>query len=267
MLRSISARSITPYCQTWNLQLAEEMQTHFPIELRDLVYGYLWDARTIDDFPDLWRVAGGRCVNNGHSALRLPHFISPDFMGLVTAREIVRALYSAFHSSAPGIVIRPKHIKSAVTQDVFGVGLDPSMHLKSLTLELDLDHLRTSRTHHKLSSTCRHSDSEKAYTKRTNLKEWLKALLYVKYKSSFVLFVDLYQRNVRIAVLEEVLDDLGEVRRALKARNMYFFVNWTYRGRWLGSRWEDSMEQDLDDFYVLPRRIWKQNMLEILTSV
>jgi hypothetical protein len=249
--------------------MAEEMQRRLPVELRNFVYKFLWDADTFAAFPDLLKVAGGsRCVDDGRSTLTLPHFIDPKFVGLTTAREIVRALYDAVHLTGRMIIIRrPEHIKAAVTKDIFCVGLDPCVHLRSLIVRIDLDRLRTSRPLHKLSGTCQHTAADKIYTKKNELKEWLRALLYIKHKSSFELFVELYQRNVRVAVVEEVLDVLGEVRRAMKARDADFFVDWNYRGEWLGAGWDDPLDYDVDDFYVLPRRTWKQNMLGFLVSV
>jgi hypothetical protein len=71
-----------------------------------------------------------------------------------------------------------------------------------------------------------------------------------------------------------VLVVLEEVRRALQARNANFTVDWVYRGDWpdnwlsvTGADLANFSVLDMDDFYVLPRRIWKFNMLQFLTAV
>lgn len=133
MLCSMSEGTIIPYCQTWNLQFAEEMQGRLPVELRNMICQYLWDGDTFAAFPDLQKVAGGsRSVDDSRSKLTLPLFIDPKYVGLTTARETVRAFYNAVHLTRHMIIVhRPEHIKAAVTQDVFRVGLDPSVHLIS----------------------------------------------------------------------------------------------------------------------------------------
>ncbi|EAT89560.1 hypothetical protein SNOG_02829 [Parastagonospora nodorum SN15] len=40
-LHSVYDRSIVPYCRSWNLQFAEELQARLPVEIRNLVYQYL----------------------------------------------------------------------------------------------------------------------------------------------------------------------------------------------------------------------------------
>jgi hypothetical protein len=58
-LHSVYDRSTVPYCRSWNLQFAEELQARLPVEMRNLVYHYLWDRDTIVGYPDLARLAGG----------------------------------------------------------------------------------------------------------------------------------------------------------------------------------------------------------------
>jgi hypothetical protein len=184
------------------------MQGRLPVELRNFVYHYLWDhATTINAYTDLAKVAGGsRSVDDGRSPLTLPHFIDPAFVGLATTREIVRALYDAYHAMEEPVFIRhPEHNKTAITTDVFGVGLDPAVHLKSLVVRIKLDRYRTSRPQHLATNKCRHTKAEKTYTKKNNLREWLRALLYIKHKANFELRVELIQRNVRIAVVKRCL--------------------------------------------------------------
>jgi CBS domain-containing protein len=162
--------SIVPYCQAWNLQIAEEVQARLPVELRNFVYRYIWDHDTITlQYPGLQKVAGGsRSVDDGRSPLTLPHFIDPAFVGLATAREIVRALYDAYHAIEEPIVVRhPEHIKTVITKDVFGVGLDPGVHLKSLILQIKLDRYRTSRPQHQITSKCHHTKPRRHTHKRT----------------------------------------------------------------------------------------------------
>lgn len=272
MRHSLHGRAIIPYCQTWNRQFAEEMQRRLPVELRNMIYGYIWEKSMIARFPDLDSVVGGsRCVDDGRRpTLSLPHFVDPEFVGLATAREIVRSLYDAIHFTGRTIIVRrPEQIKTAVTKDGFCVGLDPSVHLRSITVHIDVDRLRTPRPTHELSANCQHTPADKVYTKRNELKAWLRGLLYIKHKSGFDLFVDLYQRNIRIAIIEEILDVFGEVHRAMETRGAEVFVGWFYHGKTDGIDWDSDDEPcwDLDDFYLLPRRVWKQNMLGYLLEV
>ncbi|KAF2822875.1 hypothetical protein CC86DRAFT_409651 [Ophiobolus disseminans] len=253
--------SIIPYCQAWNVRLAEEMQACLPVEMRNLVYYYLWDKATIIAYPDLMRVAGGtRCVDEC-ATLALPHFVKLDFMGMTTARETVRALYDAFHLRGEHVLVRhPKHIETAVTKDVFGVGLDPGLHLKSLTVRIKLDKLRTARTPHILTKICRHTQSDKIYTQKDELKEWLKALLYIRHKAEFELRIDLFQRDVRLTVIEEVLIALMEILQAFETWN----ASVATKG-FLDSDAEDVIK-DVDDYYASPQGTWKMNIRQYLVQ-
>ncbi|KAF1915797.1 hypothetical protein BDU57DRAFT_402127, partial [Ampelomyces quisqualis] len=37
----VHTRTIVPYCQTWNLQFAKEMQRRLPAEIRNTIYYHL----------------------------------------------------------------------------------------------------------------------------------------------------------------------------------------------------------------------------------
>jgi hypothetical protein len=274
-LFSVHHRSIVPYCQAWNLQFAEEIQARLPAEMRDLVYHHLWDKATITSSPGLSMVASGAsCINNvcdcaiPHEDLVLPHFVKPDFMGKPTAREIVRALYEAFQSTEEHLSIRlPEYIKSAVTKDVFRVGLNPASHLRSLVVRIKLDRVRSLYSRY-LPLDVRVVD--KRYTEKGMLKEWLKALLYIQSKARLELRIVLFQRNVRVAVIEEVLEVLKDTRQALQNRHVKITVDWTYRGYWKDGKKaysEQPLVRNMDECFTLPRKTWRLNMFTFLYSV
>jgi predicted DNA binding CopG/RHH family protein len=274
-LHSVYERSIVPYCRSWNLQFAEELQARLPVELRNLIYHYLWDKDTIVAYPDLARVAGGsKCMEKHcacgipHEAPYLPHFVKADFVGLLTAREIVRALYDAFHLTDERVTVRlPEHLMSAVSKDAFQVGLDPSEHLRSLVLRLKLDRLRKSRP---LDTPEPVLPTDKTYIDETELKVWLKALLYIKHKANFVLEIVLFQRNIRIRVVEEVLMALTNVWEVLHSRDGRVLINWTYRGHWhigLDRAYAEPLHREMDDFFVLQRSFWRAEFFRFLVDV
>jgi hypothetical protein len=255
------------------------MQKRLPAELRNIIYRHLWDKETVTVFPDLSRVAGGsKCMekhcscSRPHKTPHLPHFVKPEFIGLGTAREIVRALYDAFHTKVNGLTVRaPEHIKSAVSKDMFQVGLDPGLHLRSLNLRIKLDRLRLPRVHHVPTSNCQHTDVEKVYTNGPQLKAWLNALKCIVFNAGFELSIFLYQRNIRLAVIEEVLSHLAGIRRFLQARQMAITIDWVYRGQWEKGIESTTAEYDLvhsmDAFYDMPRKAWRLYLLDTLITV
>jgi len=278
-LYSVYERSVLPYVKAWGLQLADKLQTRLPAEIRDMIYSYLWDRETIIAYPDLSKVAGGsKCLDDfctcstPHDSPTLPYFVQPTFMGPAIACEIVRALYDAFHSKGKVLTIRkPGHIKTAVTKDVFHVGLDPGQHLRSLVVRVKLDRLRKPRpTGCARTEVCRHDPTEKVYIK-DDLQELLATLLYIKHKARFALWVAFFQRNIRVAVLEEALQVLGPVRRTFQRRGAIVNVHWHYRGFW--AEGVDmppdgvAVVKEMDDFFVIPRMAWKTNMIRFLLEV
>ncbi|KAH3919598.1 hypothetical protein HBI56_028800 [Parastagonospora nodorum] len=127
----------------------------------------------------------------------------------------------------------------AVLKDVFQVGLDPGEHLRSLVLRLKLDRLRKRRPM-QISGPVLPGD--KVYTEETELKAWLKALLYIEHKENFILEILLFQRNIRIGVVEEVLMALTTVWEVLHSRGGRVAIDWVYRGHWHGGVTRDAVE-------------------------
>jgi hypothetical protein len=256
------------------------MQARLPAEMRNRVYHYLWDTDTLNAYPDVPRVAGGaKCLDDhcrcdwSHSSPILPHFVKTEYMGCTTVQEIVRALYEALHSRNIPLTVRlPEHIKSAVSQDMFRVGIDPSLHLRSLVIRIKLDRLRIEKLlRHVPTNACRHTKIEKTYTKGVELQSWLKALLYIKYRAKFELRIELMQRNIRLSVVEEVLTVLAEARKIMQDRHAEIKVHWIYRGHWIRGKntdWPgDILSMVVDDFYYLPRKTWRMNMMHFLIMV
>jgi hypothetical protein len=201
------------------------MQVRLPVEMRNLVYHYLWDTETLEAYLDVARVAGGaKCLEDrcrcewSHNSPVLPHFVKKEYMGRTAAREIVRALYEAFHFRNMPLTVRmPQHIKSAVSQDMSRVGIDPGLHLRSLIIRIKLDRLRKpSRLHCESVDNYEHTQAERIYTKVEEFQSWLKALLYVKCKAKFELQIKLLQRNIRRFIIEEALLALADVRKTMQ---------------------------------------------------
>jgi hypothetical protein len=243
--------------------------------MRDLVYHHLWDKSTITSFPGLSMVAGGAsCIDDvchcsvPHKNLRLPHFVMPDFMGKATAREIVRALYEAFQYTEEHLIVRvPEYIKSTVTKDVFRVGLSPGSHLRSLVVRIKLDRIRS--PHPRYLPWNPHIVN-KRYTEKDMLKKWLKTLLYIQGKARFELRVVLFQRNIRVAVIDEVLEVMDDTRQALLNRHVKVTVDWIYRGYWTRGKKAcsgQSLVRNMDDYFTLARKTWKVNLMTFLYTV
>lgn len=183
----------------------------------------------------------------------------------------MRALYDAFHTEANGPIVRaPEHIKSAVSKDMFQVGLDPGLHLRSLDLRIKLDKLRLPRVHHVPTSNCQHADVERVYTNGPQLKTWLNALKCIEYRAGFGLNIFPFQRNIRLAVLEEVLSHVAGIRRFLQARKIAFTIDWVYRGQWDKGTESKAAVYDvvdtMDIFYDLPRKDWRLYFLDTLIT-
>ncbi|KAL5120827.1 hypothetical protein ACEQ8H_001308 [Pleosporales sp. CAS-2024a] len=262
-LRGIRQNSIMPYCRAWNRQVGEKMQARFPVELRTMVYTYLWDRGTILAFPDLSKVAGGsKRLENA----RLPHFVNAEFMGLPTARETIRVLYDAMYAIGMSVVVRlPEQLMAAVSKDVFQVGLDPREQLRSLHIRLKLDRLRKPR---QMTPPLPINHEQTNYIRETELKAWLKTLLGVKHRKNFDLHITLYQRNIRIAVIEEVLTALTSIRKSIISQGGNVDIGWIYRGEWkdgvnneLDDDWDEGCAWEMNDFFRMEPHIWRAGFL------
>jgi hypothetical protein len=240
------------------------MQARLPIELRNLVYYYLWDKDTFTAFPDVSMVAGGvKCLHDQcycerlHNSPVLPHFVKSEYMGQSTAQEIVRALYEAFHARDEPLTVRgPEYIESAVSQDMFGVGLDPALHVRSLVIRIKLDRLRKIRSRKLFAADYEPTPNEKIYTRESLFRSWLDPLLDIKYNAKFELRIILFQRNIRVAVIEEVLENLAVVRETLHNQGVDVKIDWTYRDTWYNGKNLDPEEplcRNMDEFFVLPQ--------------
>jgi hypothetical protein len=276
---SVNDRSIVPFSKTWNLRFAEEMHARLPIELRNLVYLYLWDKDTITAYPDVALVAGGaKCLDDRCDCDRphnvpvlLPHFIKPEYMGHSTIQGIVRALYEAFHSRDEPLTVRgPEHLDAALSGDVFRVGLNAALHIRSLVLRIKLDRLRMPCPQKTSAAAYKGTRNEKRYTTGTLFRWWLDALLCIKHIAKFELRVLLLQRNIRVAVIEEVLEDLAAVRETLHSQGADVKIDWIYRGTWHHGNNLDPdnvLCRNMDGFFELPRKAWNISMMRFLVQV
>jgi hypothetical protein len=110
----------------------------------------------------------------------------------------------------------------------------------------------------------------KRYTEKDMLKKWLKALLYIQGKARFELRVVLFQRNIRVAVIDEVLEVLDDTRQALLNRHVKVTVDWIYCGYWTHGKKAcsgQSLVRKMDDYFTLARKTWKVNLMTFLYTV
>jgi hypothetical protein len=236
--------------------------------------------RDLGSVADVARVAGGaKCLDGrcrrewSHNSPVLPHLVKIEYMGRTAAQEIVRALYEAFHSRNMPLTVRmPQHIKSAVSQDTFRVGIDPGLHLRSLIIRIRLDRPRKpKRLHCESIDDYEHTQVERIYTEVEKLQPWLKALLYVKCKAKFELQIELLQRNIRVSIIEEALLALADVRKTMQDRHAEVTIDWIYLGNLIRGQSNDEagyiVSRCVDDFYCLSRRLWRATMGLFLIAV
>lgn len=203
---------------------------------------------------------------------RLPHYLSSEYVGTLTAHEVAVSFYLSL-CAEDLLQCQSNRISSVLKDDVFHLGLPTMDLITSLTVHCKLDRYRTPKPKHKLSSKCNHSLSETAQICKDILKQDFSALLDVKRKRGFRLHIIMYQRNVRLAVLEEAMDTLEELFRSFQQNEASLTLSWTYRGHWknamgppchqlvaceitpkrdasmdlsLGSEWEDDLLQELE---------------------
>lgn len=262
---TIVNRTIIPYCKTWNQNIAAQMQDRLPREVRDMIYQHLWHydpdrtsphlmARqhvkqhytftclycspdTIAMFPCLLDIAQFmfRAEHDNLSQLfdqsALPHYMSPDYVGVLTAHEIGVSFYKSLNEENL-LQCQSSRIESVLKDDPFHLSLPTMELIRNLTVHCNIDRYRTPPPKHQLSSKCRHSLSETELVYSELLWEDFCSLLDIKNKKGFKLHVIIYQRYIRLNVLEKAIEAIQSVLKSLTQDGCSLTVTWTYRGHW-----------------------------------
>jgi len=230
---SVHETTIIPYAKSWNLAFADQIQTRLPPELRNMIWEWVWDDVAFDDhFDDLLlkneetaRCKHSPCNCNTTFDPNIPHYLQLAFVGATTAREIVETMYK---NSPLYWTARTNTIKDVLFHDPFHVGFNPLSTIRKLYVDCKIDNYRTPRKCFRRNRTCEHKPAERAYIKRSELKASFDHLLAVPKKAGFDLSVTFYQRNVRLAVLEEALETFRDVYLAFQDAGATLDVDWQY---------------------------------------
>lgn len=304
---TVLTRTIIPYCKAWNQDFARQMQTRLSREIRDMVYGYLWYFHpdrtsphqmgrlhlrqhytftcaddmpdTIENFPLLLDITQSLFhVNDGNLKVffdngLVPHYLSSDYIGALTAHEVGVSLYHHLNK-ADLLQCESHHIKSMFEKDDFHVGLPMMDLIRSLTIHCKVDRYRTPPPDHKLSPKCNHSLSETAQICRERLRQDFSVLTDIKTNSAFKLHIILYQRNIRLSVLEEAVDTLGTIFQKFQQDRASLRVTWTYRGHWQNARGPPChklVNCDITDYLGEPNgplgAAWMFDLIDVLDEV
>ena len=274
-LDSVYDKSIVPFCKAWNLQFATKMQEYLPRELRDMVYGFLWDDSARGEWEDTFyepiyvshRRKVQPCGCAAKHAKPIPHFLNPEFVGPATALEMAEAIYRDLGTRPYWLIAeRPELIKNVVHNDKFDVGFDPSHYIRAMRVNCKIDRFRTRRTCFKKTNRCQHGPAEKQYIKQRILKSYLAPLLEIKKKSGFHLHIALTQRNLRLAVLQEFLDTIKDVVGAFCQAGGIVTINWLYDADDIGGN-DIYLTQEIESYYDTPIQEWQQKIMEIFHAV
>lgn len=245
------------------------IQINLPRELRDMVYDYLWDRDTRHASFELHAIMRGEfCPDQAHllhlcDHHGLPHFLSPNYVGPQAALEVAEALYKT--DSAEMINVQsPKQLDRVLTRDSFMVGLQPATVLRNLDLWCKLDDYRTPKLSHSQSSKCKHATSDANYIEATRLTADINTLFQVKDKKNFYLSIEFLQRNVRLAVLAEVLETIRHVRNAFVTAGGEVNFTWEYCSN---SDAGYPVIWNVNNYFDIPRSEWEFVMRKHLEAV
>ena len=251
-------RIIVPYAKAWNSNLAQHMHSVLPRELRTMVYEYLWDDETFSEFKDgILETAGCAChCNEKPEACRclencsLPHFLNVDYVGKLTAIEMVETLYGSLQRrSIPVPVSKPENIERAICTGVFKANFYASSAIRGLEVQCKLDRYWRSRNPHSV------IPEQGNHMIQFKLKSHCEMLLKVENKENFDLEFNFVQQNVRLSVLEDALEALSEVRSIFLAAGGTVRTFWTYRAG------DETAMNLTDDFFKISRLEWRDLVL------
>jgi hypothetical protein len=141
--------AIMDYSKAETLPLVMKMQSDLPRELRDLIYQFYWDEVEVENAraaePCQGSLLAGtidagsspRCDHPSHflehclNWRSTNHLTRPEFVGIDIAREAASSYYRTIT-----MVIEAGHIKTTLNKDIFGLGLVPGDHVRSIVLNI-----------------------------------------------------------------------------------------------------------------------------------
>ncbi|KAH6644258.1 hypothetical protein C7974DRAFT_17637 [Boeremia exigua] len=264
-----------PYSKAWNRKFAEQIQSILPPEIRSMVYSYLLDDDTWEEYENDFMAVSSvlppsighcSCLRVFHGLPRVPHFLLPEYVG-VAASEIVEKVYSDDWFKEQILYGPTTKLESLVHKDAFGAGFDPAPHIRNLDLDCAVDEYRRPRTIHS-GDTCQHTPYERKYIEQDRLKSHFDQLLGVVHNPHFEeLVITFTQRNVRIDVLEEALEAFVDVHKAFKSAGKTMHLSWTYTSATCAKDGVHNHHRHLDKFFTEPRYTWKHQMLQFLKKL
>jgi hypothetical protein len=197
------------YAQAWNEAFASKL-LYLPRELRDLVYDDIWTKEYIRESCDIMVGTLQRTRSD-----RLPHFVLPQFVGLMIARELVEAWYRL----APGVLKPfnthcPQDIQTLVDHDAFDIGLNPATVLRELDIGLDIDSFASSSGDFGIDTQ--------------PIINGLKHLLKIEMKNGFRLRIQLLQQRVRLNLWKQCFTMLKPTLQAFETESSNVSVTWGY---------------------------------------
>ncbi|KAJ8110308.1 hypothetical protein OPT61_g6821 [Boeremia exigua] len=264
---------IIPYSKAWNRKIADRVRGTLPVEIRSMVYSYLLDDDTWEEFDGPFHAVTSvlplyighcRCMKS-HRMPRAPQFLYPEYVGAEAALEIVGKLYSSDWFKEKTVYAPIEHLQTRIHNDPFGAGFDLASCIRSLHVTCLVDRYRTPPKVHLPSEACRHTPYERKYIDRGRLKSEFDQMISVLRNKDFrSLEVTLLQRNVRIDVLEEVLETLIDVHRASRKAKIPMHVEWVYYLDYELDEYGEFTRRNLDKFFTQPRYTWKHRHLQFL---
>jgi hypothetical protein len=183
----------------------------------------------------------------------LPHYLQQEYVGHTTVQEIAEHV----HKSWPGTVVAasPEEIQDLLFPGTVRAGYTALPSVRALIVTCKVDNYRVPRKCVRKSQYCEHTAADRTYTRQKDLETCFNHLLAVPNKVDFYLGVDFEQRNVRFAVLEEVLEAFKPVYLAFQEAGADLEVHWKYpgsiqrlaRGICLQEYYDKSMSRSMDE--------------------
>lgn len=255
--------TIVPYARAWNRAFANQIQARLPRELRNMIYEWLWDDDTVDEYWDGIFLDSDEATSADHHScdweppfwMEIPHFFLPSYVGLASAFELIETMYTNLPQSL--VAQTPERIKDVLFNDLLHVGYIPIFKISALYVACKVCNYRTPKKCSKKNKRCEHSPKERAYVRQSELKACFDHLLAIPKKDGFELRVVFKQRDIRLAVLEEALQTFIEVHHTFIQAGAHVEVKWEYNWDeevYINDLFDDNFSRD--DFMGKMHGIW-----------
>lgn len=255
------------------------MQAKLPRELRDMVYNYLTGPNTESPSYIAEEMAQGRtryittertnlCLEVDPATYGQFHFFCPEYVGTTTALEIVQCLYETMIDEQV-LAVSTEDLHAFLSEDPFCVGFSPAKHVQELNIYCEVARYRTLRSGH--DQPWMPPCGSKLYNflpvDQVRLKADLGNLaLLVEDKKNLTLQILLVQNNVRISILEEILETLREVRNTFLGAGADVQITWEFNdfdpefGNHMPYRC--NFQVSVNGFFDMPREEWQKNFVD-----